>query len=138
MKFILPIIWFLLWLMVICVLFLVIRIVIDFSSPSNLGDHLLFVHFVSGFWRFLATNLPAISWNAATWVPGVGAFVVAVIFLHCWFSRWASRKLRPWSFVTSLCVVSIVPVLFVIAFIVPGILVQWEMLREAKWLVYYN
>jgi hypothetical protein len=64
----------------------------------------------------------------------LGAFLIAVVFLHRWLSRWASRTGRPWSFATSFCLVSLVPVLFVISFIVPGVIVQWEMLRETAWI----
>lgn len=98
------------------------------------GNGLILERFLTGFWHFLAANLPAISWNAATWGPGLGAFLIAVVFLHRWLSRWASRTGRPWSFATSFCLVSLVPVLFVISFIVPGVIVQWEMLRETAWI----
>lgn len=108
-------------------------ILLVFSEPES-GTVLIVWRFLTGFWHFLATNVPAISWNAATWGPGLGAFLIAVIFAHRWLSRWASRTGRPWSFATSFCVVSLVPVLFVIAFLVPGVLVQWEMLRESVWI----
>lgn len=130
MKLIRPILRFLLWIIGIFVLFVVILNSLDWKT----GKDLVFVRFVFGFWHFLAANLPAISWNAATWAPGLGAFLVAVVFLHRWLSRWASRTGRPWSFVTSFCLVSLVPVLFVIAFLVPGVLLQWEMLRESAWI----
>ena len=104
-----------------------------FSDPES-GIVLALGRLLFGFIHFFRENIPAISWNAATWGPGLGAFLIAVVFLHRWLSRWASRKGRTWSFATSFCLVSLVPVLFVISFIVPGILVQWEMLREAVWI----
>jgi hypothetical protein len=110
-------------------------ILLVFSDPES-GTVLIVWRFLTGFWHFLAANVPAISWNAATWGPGLGAFIIAVVFLHRWLSRWASRTGRSWSFATSFCLVSLVPVLFVISFLVPGVLVQWEMLREVKWVEY--
>ena len=110
-------------------------ILLVFSEPES-GTILIVWRFLTGFWRFLATNVPAISWNAATWGPGLGAFLTATIFLHRWLSRWASRTGRPWSFMTSFCVVSLVPVLFVISFLVPGVVVQWKMLQEVQWVDY--
>ena len=95
--------------------------------------HLVFVRFLTGFGHFMARNFPLISWNADQWVPGVGAFLIAWFFIHRWLSRWAKRTNRPWSLMTSFCVVALVPVLFVISFIVPGILLQWEVLRDVHW-----
>lgn len=109
---------------------IVIWVALNVISPFS-GNGWIIERFLTGFWHFLAASLPAISWNAATWGPGLGAFLIAVVFLHRWLSRWALRTGRSWSFATSFCVVSLVPVLFVIAFLVPGVLLQWEMLREA-------
>ena len=136
MKCFRPILRFLLWIIGIYVLLLIIGNVIAMTSPSDSGDLLVFDRFLTGFWHFLSANIPAISWNAATWGPGLGAFLIAVVFLHRWLSRWASRTGRPWSFMTSFCVVSLVPVLFVISFLVPGVVVQWKMLQEVQWVDY--
>ena len=133
MKLIRPILRFLLWFMGIYVLLCLLMLFVQLASPPFSGNDLILGKFLFGFVPFLQNNIPAISWNAATWAPGLGAFLIAVLFLHRWFSRWASRTGRPWSFATSFCLVSLVPVLFVISFIVPGVLVQWEMLRETAW-----
>lgn len=103
-------------------------------SPSFSGNDLVLERILFGFAAFLKNNLPAISWNAATWGPGLGAFLIATAFLHRWLSRWAKRTGRPWSFATSSCLALLVPVLFVISFIVPGVLLQWEALRETVWI----
>jgi hypothetical protein len=134
MKLIRPILRFLLWFIGIYVLLCLLILFVQLASPPFSGNDLILGRFLTGFWHFLAANLPAISWNAATWGPGLGAFLIAVVFLHRWLSRWASRTGRPWSFATSFCLVSLVPVLFVISFIVPGVIVQWEMLRETAWI----
>lgn len=130
MKLIRPILRVLLWIFGIYFLLGALSFLVAIFSPPFSGNDLILGRFLFGFVPFLQNNLPAISWNAATWGPGLGAFLIAVVFLHRWFSRWASRTGRPWSFATSFCLVSLVPVLFVISFIVPGVLLQWEALRE--------
>lgn len=74
------------------------------------------------------------SWDAGTWAPGVVSFLVATLFIHLFLSRWASRTGRHWSFWSSVCAALIVPVLFVISFLVPGVILQWEMLRQVPWI----
>lgn len=98
------------------------------------GYDLLLIQLVAGFWDFLRVNIPAISFDAGTWGPGLGAFFLALGFSHRFLAKWAARTHRRWSFATSFCVVLLVPVLFVIAFIVPGVLVQWEILRQVPWI----
>lgn len=102
-------------------------------SPYGGYDLLLF-HFGAGFWFFLSENLPAMSPDAGTWGPGLGAFLLATAFAHRFLARWASRTNRPWSFTTTFSLALIVPILFVIAFIVPGVLLQWEILRQVHWI----
>lgn len=103
------------------------------SSPFG-GYDLIFERFIGGFWFFLRDSLPAISFDAGTWGPGVAALLLAMIFAHRFFAAWAVRTNRYWSCATSFCLVLVVPVLFVISFIVPGVLLQWEMLRQVVWL----
>ncbi len=102
-------------------------------SPFE-GYHLLLARFLSGFWFFLRDHFPAISWDAGTWGPGLAAFLIAALFAHRILSAWAAGTNRHWTLATSLCVALVVPVLFVIAFIVPGVLLQWEMLRQVPWI----
>lgn len=98
------------------------------------GYHQLFERFIAGCWFFLRDNLPAMSFDAGTWGPGLGAFLLATILAHRFLKAWAARTHRYWSFITSFCLALILPVLFVISFMVPGVLVQWEMLRQVVWL----
>lgn len=102
-------------------------------SPFG-GYDLLLIHCGAGFWFFLSENLPAMSSDVGTWGPGLGAFLLATVFSHRFLDRWASRTNRQWSFATTLCLMLVVPVLFVIAFIVPGVLLQWEILRQVHWI----
>lgn len=132
MKLIQSILRFLMWIIGIYILLGALMLFMYSSSPFS-GYDLIVGRFITGYGFFLAANVPAISWNAATWGPGLGAFLIATLFLHRWLSRWAARTGRPWSFATSFCLVSLVPVLFVISFIVPGVLLQWEALQETAW-----
>jgi hypothetical protein len=134
LKLIRPILRFLLWIIGIYILLIALSFFVAVFSPPFSGNDLILGRLLFGFFSFLKYNIQSISWNAATWGPGLGAFLIAVVFVHRWLNRWASRTGRPWSFVTSFCLVSLVPVLFVIAFLVPGVLLQWEMLRESAWI----
>ncbi len=102
-------------------------------SPFG-GYHLLLEEFGKGFWYFLDENVPAISWDAGTWVPGLVAFVLALLMIHRILSRWAAAANRYWSFGSSFCLVLLLPVLFAVSLLVPGVLLQWELLRQTHWI----
>ncbi|MCW1912578.1 hypothetical protein OJ996_03265 [Luteolibacter sp. GHJ8] len=92
------------------------------------------LRFLGGFYFFLRENLPRISSNAATWVPGIGAFFFGTVGIHLLFAKQAKRRGLPWCFGTSFALASIVPALFVIAFLVPGILLQLRAIaRDPDW-----
>lgn len=109
-------------------------VVLTCGMFAKTGGLLLIFRLLAGFYFFLRENLPAITYDAGTFGPGVAAFGIATLMLHRLCAKWAVRTARPWSFGTSLCLALIVPVLFVISFIVPGVLLQWEMLRQVPWL----
>jgi hypothetical protein len=111
----------------------ILLLLMEFWFPFG-GYDLLLLHFGAGFWFFLSENLPAMSSDAGMWGPGLGAFLLATAFVHRFLAAWAARTSRHWSFATTFCLALIVPVLFVIAFIVPGVLLQWEILRQAHWI----
>ena len=125
---------FFLWVIGIFVLAMLSLYLLVFLIPPYSGYDLLLGHLLFGFVAFLKNNIPAISWNAATWGPGLGAFVMAVVVAHRFLSHWAERTGRQWSFATSFCLLMLVPVLFVVSLIVPGVLLQWEVLREVVWI----
>jgi hypothetical protein len=92
------------------------------------------LRFLGGFYFFLRENLPRISTNAATWVPGVIAFFLGVAAMHLFFRSWAERKGRLWQLGTSFALASIIPIFFVIAFLVPGVLLQVRVLSsDPEW-----
>ena len=121
---------------VIVVIFVGLILLLNFLaalSPFG-GDDLLAAELIGGFWFFFRENLPAMSWDAGTWGPGLGAFLLALAFAHHFLKSWASSTGRYWSFASSFCLMLTFPVLFVVAFIVPGVLLQWEILRHVPWI----
>lgn len=82
------------------------------------------LRFLGGFYFFLRENLPRISTNAATWVPGLMAFFLGVVAIHFLFAKQVRRKGLSWGLGTSFALAAIVPVLFVVAFLAPGVILQ--------------
>lgn len=106
---------------------------LNLSSPRG-GYDLIIERIAGGFWFFIRDNVPAMSFDAGTWGPGLGTFLVAIIFSHRFLKAWAARANRYWSFGTTFCLALVLPTLFVISFIVPGVLLHWEMLRQVVWI----
>ncbi|QJE96715.1 hypothetical protein [Luteolibacter luteus] len=88
---------------------------------------------VTGWIFFLNDHLPRMSTNAATWVPGVLALIIAAAVGHGFLRAWAKRREKRWSLGSTLALAMIVPVLFVISFLVPGIILQGTQLAGVKW-----
>jgi len=107
--------------------------VLNMTYPFG-GYDLLFERLVTGFWFFMRDNLANLSSDVRTWGPGLGAFLLATALAHRFMARRAARSGRYWSLASSLGVALILPVLFVISFLVPGVLLQWELLRHISWL----
>ena len=80
--------------------------------------------FLTGFARFLSRNVPAMTSNAATWIPGLAAFILALVVAHFLFVRPLRRKLGVWRFSHTLSLALFLPLLFATAFLVPGILLH--------------
>jgi hypothetical protein len=91
------------------------------------------VHLVAGFYFFLRENIPAISGDAATWIPGLGAFLLAMAIAHFFLRAWAAKRNRKWSLSTTAALGAVIPVLFATAFIVPGVILQVSTLRDVRW-----
>lgn len=99
-----------------------------YSGRGQLMDEIL-----TGFHSFLRDNLPAVSWNRETWLPGTVAFLMLPFAIHFVAKPWARRSNRHWSFGSSICIALLIPALFAISLIVPGILTQWDALRQTPW-----
>ena len=135
MSHLAPILRFLGVIALICAGVFVTANLLNLFSPFG-GYDLLLLEFMGGFWFFLRENLPAISFDAGTWGPGLGAFLLAMFVAHRFLAAWAATTNRHWSFATTFCLLLTVPVMFIISFIIPGVLLQWEMLRQVIWLTY--
>lgn len=96
------------------------------------GTQVLF-ELIGGFVFFLKAKVPLISPNPATWVPGVAALVLAAVGIHLFLRPWAVKRGKRWPVGNSLALAAVIPVLFVIAFLVPGILLQVQGLSGTRW-----
>jgi hypothetical protein len=61
------------------------------------------------------------------------AFGLALVVGHFFLSGWAKKRHRSWSAGSTLCAGLVLPLLFGISFLVPGVLLQVEMLGEMRW-----
>ncbi|MCW1885066.1 hypothetical protein OKA04_10035 [Luteolibacter flavescens] len=89
--------------------------------------------FVAGFGYFLRENVPRISSDAGTWVPGIVSLLLSIAVIHAFGRLWARHRQQPWKVSTSLALGMVVPLLFVISFLVPGVILQVDGLRRVKW-----
>lgn len=96
------------------------------------GLHVAY-HLTAGWFHFLRENLGRSTTNAATWVPGVVAFFVAVAVGHIFLKGWADRRAREWSAGKTLALSMVLPVCFVISFLIPGVILQGRQLAAVDW-----
>jgi hypothetical protein len=95
-------------------------------TPSVLAG--LLFGFATGFYHFLAANLPRISANADTLMPGIAAFVIATLAGHRMIAGFYQKRGKHWPFSNTCCLAALLPVLFIIAFLVPGVILQLQLL----------
>jgi hypothetical protein len=91
------------------------------------------LRFATGCYLFLAANLPVISVNADILVPGIAAFVVATLAAHRMLAGFHQRRGRHWPFSNTCCLAALLPICFIIAFLVPGIILHVELLAGELW-----
>ena len=90
----------------------------------------LIEHLLGGFYFFLQRNLRDVSWDFSTCAGGLVALVLATLVIHRFATQCAAKSQRFWNLRSTLCLVMLIPILFCIAFIIPGLLLQWELLRS--------
>lgn len=93
----------------------------------------LLPRFATGFYHFLAANLPRISANADTLVPGIAAYVIATLAAHRMIAGFYQRRGKTWPFSNTCCFAALLPVLFIIAFLVPGVILHLKLLAAESW-----
>lgn len=123
-------IWFLGFLATVAVLLVLLFMI---AMAGGFGVLEIFWRLLTGFASFLRVNLPRISADAGTWGPGLAAFGLALVVGHYFLRGWAKRRNRAWSAGSTLCAGLVLPLLFAISFLVPGVLLQVELLGEMRW-----
>jgi hypothetical protein len=88
----------------------------------------LLLGLTTGCYHFLTANLPRISANADTLIPGIAAFVIATLAAHGMIAAYHRKRGRNWPFSNTCCLAALLPVLFIIAFLVPGVILQVKLL----------
>jgi hypothetical protein len=88
-----------------------------------------------GFFAFLRQNLPRISSDAGTWGPGLASFLVALVVIHRFGLSWARHRQQVWRISGTLAFGMMLPLLFAISFLVPGVFLQVQQLANTPWFV---
>jgi hypothetical protein len=107
-------------------------------SIVGLGPHFdasfeILWHLATGFIRFLQTNLSKVSNDAGTWGPGLACFLLAIVMIHWFGATWARRRERTWRISNAVAVGMLLPLLFVISFLVPGAMLQIGSVGQGNW-----
>lgn len=102
---------------------------------AGIGVIIVFLlpRFATGFYHFLAANLPRISANADTLIPGIGAYLIATLAAHRMIAGFYQRRGKTWPFSNTCCLAALLPVLFIIAFLVPGVILQLKLIAGDSW-----
>lgn len=109
---------------------LVVLLVLAFFGSAAFE---LIAHSLGGFVFFLMEKLPRISTDRATWLPGIGAFLLATVLADVMLKKAARNRDRDWNFKTTACLSLVLPALFAISFIVPGVILQMNSLARIRW-----
>jgi hypothetical protein len=83
-------------------------------------------HLLFGFAFFLEKNLARMNINADTLVPGCVAYGLVVLLLHWKLRLLCQKRGLTWSFYSSILVGLLLPALFGISFLVPGVMLQLQ------------
>ena len=95
-------------------------------------------HLFAGWFFFLRRNLQVLSMDSDVWIPGVVALVIAVSVAHVFLRGWAGRRGKPWPFGNSVALMLLLPLLFAISFLFPGVLLQAKQLGKEPWVKHGN
>ncbi len=85
-------------------------------------------HLLFGFVFFLERNFPRMNFNWDTLAPGLAAYVLALFMFHWSMRKFCRARTRDWSFRSSCVVALLLPAVFGISFIVPGLILQIQAL----------
>jgi hypothetical protein len=90
-------------------------------------------HLATGFVRFLQTNLRKISSDADTSGPGLACFLLAIVMIHWLGVTWSRRRETTWRTSNSVAFGMLMPLLFMISYLVPGAILQVGSLKQGAW-----
>jgi len=93
----------------------------------------LLLPFATCSYHFLAANLPRISANTDTLIPGLGAYLIATLVAHRMIAGFHQRRGKIWRFSNTCCLAALLPVVFIIAFLVPGVILNLKLLAGDSW-----
>jgi len=91
------------------------------------------LRFATGFHHFLAANISEIFINADTLIPGIAAFVLATLTAHRLIAGYHQRRGKHWPLSNTCCLAALLPVCFIIAFLVPGVILHLQLLAGELW-----
>lgn len=83
-------------------------------------------HLLFGFVYFLERNLGRMNFNADTLVPGCIAYGLVVLLLHWKMRQLCQKRGRAWSIYSSFLVGLLLPALFGISFLIPGVILHLQ------------
>lgn len=81
-------------------------------------------HLLFGFVFFLCRNLQRMNLNWDTLAPGLTAYGMVVLLLHWGLRRFCRIRSREWSFLSSFVVALLLPAVFGISYLVPGVILH--------------
>jgi hypothetical protein len=92
----------------------------------------LLFHLLFGFIFFLERNLERMNFNADTLVPGCVAYGLVVLLLDWKLRQLCQKRGRTWRFYSSFLVGLLLPALFGISFLVPGVMLHLQELATGR------
>ena len=101
------------------------------SMANNSVLEALF-HLVFGFVYFLERNVGRMNFNADTLVPGCIAYGLVILLLHWTLRRLCRKRGRAWNLYSSFLVGLLLPAVFGISLLIPGVMLQLQELAAGR------
>ena len=92
----------------------------------------LLFHLLFGFVIFLERNFARVNYNLDTLVPGLVAYGFVIMLLHRKLLQFCRTRGRTWSFRSSIQVAMLLPAVFCISLLIPGIMLQLQELAANR------
>lgn len=102
------------------------------APVENNGMLDLLLHLLFGFVIFLERNFARVNYNLDTLVPGLIAYGFVILLLHRKLLQFCRTRGRTWSLRSSIQVGLLLPAVFGISLLVPGITLQLQELAANR------